>query len=71
MTRALGRASVVGDYFASCAHLEAASVVAFDVLADELAAYGAPYDLVASCRDAAIEEVAHAEAVGLPAEVAG
>ena len=48
-----------------CAHLEAASVIAFDVLAEELAAHGAPPELVASCRDAAIEEIAHAEAVGL------
>jgi hypothetical protein len=56
--------SIVGEYLAGCAHLEAASVVAFEDLASELSAHGAPEDLVQACLAAATEEVAHAAAVG-------
>jgi hypothetical protein len=51
---------VVGDYFAAVAQLEAASVVAFERLARELAAYGAPNALIAEARRAADDERRHA-----------
>lgn len=50
----------VGQYFASAAHLEAASVHAFRVLGRELAAHGAPRALVAAARRALRDEVRHA-----------
>jgi hypothetical protein len=52
--------SVLGDFFAHLAHLEAASVHAFDVLARELAALGAPASLVRKAEEAARDEVRHA-----------
>ncbi|MEZ4394929.1 MAG: ferritin-like domain-containing protein [Polyangiales bacterium] len=51
---------VVGRYFAAAAQLEAASVVAFRTLSAELAAHGAPADLVAQATRAADEERRHA-----------
>jgi len=54
---ASGRA--LGDYFARAAHLEAASVIAFEVLADELAAHGAPSRLIALARRFAGDEARH------------
>jgi len=51
---------VVGNYLAAVAQLEAASVVAFERLARELAAYGAPDALVAEARRAADDERRHA-----------
>lgn len=42
------------------AHLEAASVLAFRTLAAELAAHGAPAQLIADCLAATQEEVTHA-----------
>lgn len=54
----------LGTYLAGCAHLEAASVVAFTELAGQLAALGAPAGLVARCRTAAIEEARHAAVLG-------
>src|SRR5690606_15796747 len=58
----VGRAEVhpVGRYFAENARLEAASVVAFLELADDLEAHGAPSDLVLWARRAAQEETRHA-----------
>ena len=50
-----------GDYLAACAHLEAVSVHAFERLAAELAAHGAPASLVAAATCAAGEEVRHTE----------
>ena len=57
-------ANAVARYFASCAHLEAASVVAFERLAGELAFHDAPHDLIEACRAAAREETQHAASVG-------
>lgn len=51
---------VVGNYLAAAAQLEAASVVAFERLARELAAYGAPDALIAEARRAADDERRHA-----------
>lgn len=48
-------------YLAHCARLEAASVHAFDQLADRLTAWRAPADLITRCRQAAREESTHAE----------
>ena len=59
--RAAGGA--VGRYFAALARLEAASVVAFEVLARELRAHGAPRRLPAAAARAR-DEVAHAAAMG-------
>ena len=55
---------MLGAYFALCAHLEAASVVAFDSLCDELAFHDFPLQVLDACSRAAREETAHAEAVG-------
>jgi hypothetical protein len=67
--------SRVGEYFAASAHLEAASVVAFDVLERELQAHGAPARLCRAARRARRDEVRHARVLatlarrfgGLPA----
>jgi len=61
-------ASELGAYFASAAHLEAASVHAFVRFADELQALGAPEELVVAARRAALEEIAHTRMVGAIAE---
>jgi hypothetical protein len=64
-------AGEVACYLAEAAHLEAASVVAFDQLARELSAHGAPEGLVCAARRAAREEERHARAMGRLAERAG
>jgi hypothetical protein len=51
---------VVGRWAAATAHAEAASVAAFMALRDELAAHGAPEDLIARALEAARDEVRHA-----------
>jgi hypothetical protein len=56
--------SALGEFFADAARLEAASVVAFKRLADELAALGAPSQLIAAAWRSALEEVRHARLVG-------
>lgn len=56
--------SALGDYLAHSAQLEAASVYAFEQLARELEAHGAPADLVARARAACEDEIRHAEEVG-------
>ncbi len=48
-----------GDVLATMAVLEAASVVAFDRLARELEAHGAPGELVARARSAMADEIRH------------
>jgi hypothetical protein len=53
----------VADYLARCAHLEAASVLAFEELARDLTRLKAPAQLVAACLRAAGQEVAHARTV--------
>jgi len=58
------RGSVVGRYFAESAHLEAASVDAFDVLRQELAAHGAPAELLHAAEVAREDEVRHARMTG-------
>ncbi|MFW6067322.1 MAG: ferritin-like domain-containing protein [Myxococcota bacterium] len=51
----------VGLHLAGIARLEASAVTAFEVLARELEALGAPSGLVARAREAAADEVRHAE----------
>lgn len=59
----VGRAGdVVGAFFAECAYLEAASVPAFERLARELRAHGAPARLVKRAMRARADEVRHAKA---------
>jgi hypothetical protein len=53
----------VGEYFASCAHLEAVSVFAFARLERELEAHGAPRELVEAARRARRDEIRHARAM--------
>ncbi len=52
--------NAVGAFFAECAHLEAASVVAFERLGRELEAHGAPARLVKAAERARADEVRHA-----------
>lgn len=59
-----GEHSALGAYFARAAHLEAAAVVAFEELAQDLWLLGAPTRLVARCHAAARDEVRHASLVG-------
>jgi hypothetical protein len=49
----------LGDYFATVASLEAASVNAFRIMADELARFGAPRRLVRAARRATRDERRH------------
>lgn len=56
--------SELGDFLARCAHLEAASVDAFRILASELRAHGAPAELIALAERSAQDEMRHAERVG-------
>jgi hypothetical protein len=56
-------ASDAGDFLADAARLEAASIHAFEIVAKELEAFGAPADLVARAREAANEERRHARVV--------
>ena len=51
----------LGAWFAEIAHLEAASVIAFERLAIELRLLGAPEELVATAEESARDEVRHAE----------
>jgi hypothetical protein len=56
-------ADTLGGFLARCAHLEAASVVAFEQLARQLTGLGAPAELIERCLVAAEEERDHARAV--------
>jgi hypothetical protein len=56
--------SALGDFFARAAHLEAASVHAFERLAATLARLGAPRKLVRAALSAADDEVRHAVMTG-------
>jgi len=58
----------LGDYLARCAHLEAASVVAFEGLASQLEQWDAPAELIERCRRAAADETRHAQQIGAHAE---
>jgi len=61
--RVAGSVSELGALFALRAHLEAASVPAFERLARELEAHGAPAELVRAALRSAREEVGHARAM--------
>ena len=61
-------ARLVGRHFEAMAHLEAASVYAFERLSRELCAHGAPSALVRLARDSARDEVRHARLAGRLAE---
>lgn len=70
------RAGLAGDdrvrtWLARAAHDEAASVVAFVALGCELAAHGAPRELLAAIEAAAFDEVRHEEAVSALARLYG
>jgi hypothetical protein len=56
--------SALGAHFAVAAHLESASVHAFRRLGAELAAHGAPAELVGAARCAQRDEVRHARVTG-------
>jgi hypothetical protein len=58
----------LGDYLASMARLEAASVPAFSRVADELTAFGAPAELISDSWRAALDEIEHARAMTALAE---
>jgi rubrerythrin len=60
--------SALGEHFARMAELEAASVSAFDALANELAHHGAPSALIAAARSARSDEIRHKQRT---AELAG
>jgi hypothetical protein len=55
--------TAIARHFADCAHLEAASVLAFRGLATELQPHGAPASLIRALRCAAGDEVLHAVAM--------
>ena len=60
--RLVARGNAVGEHFAAMATLEAASVTAFRRLRRQLAAYGAPAELLGRIRKAARDEIRHARA---------
>lgn len=64
-------ASKLGDYLAHCAHLEAASVIAFERLACELNTHGAPLELIDEAITARGDEVRHALVLGQLARLHG
>ncbi len=55
-----GNCSSLADFLSHCAHLEAASVVAFEQIAEVLTAVQAPALLIERCRRAADDERRHA-----------
>jgi hypothetical protein len=55
--------SVVGGYLAGAAELEAASVTAFEFLADELQAHGAPANLIAAAHKSGRDERRHTRSI--------
>ena len=61
----------LGGFLAHCAHMEAASVLAFSDLARQLADLGAPAALIERCRTAACEEADHARVMRRLAEQHG
>lgn len=54
-------AGTLAAHFAEIAHLEAASVFAFERLARELTSFGAPANLIARAASSAREEIRHAQ----------
>lgn len=61
----------VASWLGVTAELEWASIDAFQILAEELVALGAPSSLVKAARDAEADEVRHTEAMALLARAAG
>lgn len=61
----------VADFLARAAHLEAASVFAFDKLAEDLSRLGAPASLIDDCLRAARDETEHAQLMGRLARARG
>jgi hypothetical protein len=61
---AVHRGATLGAYFADAARLEAASVHAFERLARELGALGAPESLIARAARSALDEIRHARVTG-------
>ncbi len=59
-----GAGDALGTWLAANAHLEAASVDAFEILAAELGAHGAPSALIQAAGAAVADETRHAEAIG-------
>ena len=59
-TRRPRAGDAVGDFFAGASHLEAASVLAFEILGDELRRLGAPAELVRAAGRSARDEIRHA-----------
>jgi hypothetical protein len=53
-----------GEYLARAALLEAEAVFAFDIVASDLARFGAPAELVDAARRASADETEHARVVG-------
>ncbi|HTU57977.1 MAG TPA: hypothetical protein VMF89_06080, partial [Polyangiales bacterium] len=53
-------ADALGMYFAEVAHLEAAAVLAFDVMSRELESLHAPAQLLSAARNARADEIRHA-----------
>lgn len=64
-------ASTSTAFLSRMAHLEAASVVAFEQMIDELRHHGAPQDLIARAEAARCDEVRHAETMTMFATAAG
>jgi rubrerythrin len=56
----LSAENALGTQLAAMAHMEAASVIAFDELAQQLRAFGAPASFITRCRSAAKDERLHA-----------
>ena len=54
----------LGAWLAASAHLEAASIDAFEILATELGAHRAPAELIRAARAATADERRHADAIG-------
>jgi hypothetical protein len=61
-------AGTLGRYFAQIAHLEAASVFAFERLARELTRFAAPQHLIARAAESALDEVRHARLMHVVAQ---
>lgn len=69
--RRVRAADALGAYLARMAHAETASVPAFETLARELRALGAPHELIAGAEEAARDEARHAEQMGRLARLHG
>ena len=59
-----GAGDALGAWLAANAHLEAASIDAFEILAAELGAHRAPLSLIRAARTATVDERRHSEVIG-------